>query len=58
MCIFKQKILIILERSHGKLSKEDILILSFDISNLECHKANVQDAVNHFGRVRTNIKYT
>ncbi|KAG8191973.1 hypothetical protein JTE90_002244 [Oedothorax gibbosus] len=40
-----------IERSNGKLSKEDILILPFDISNLECHKANVQDAVNHFGKI-------
>ncbi|GFS86660.1 hypothetical protein NPIL_474921 [Nephila pilipes] len=40
-----------IERSHGKLIKEDILVLSFDISDLDCHKDHVENAINHFGKI-------
>ncbi|CAL1263076.1 unnamed protein product [Larinioides sclopetarius] len=40
-----------IERSNGKLSKDDILVLSFDISNLECHKDHVENAINHFKKI-------
>ncbi|KAF8781412.1 dehydrogenase/reductase SDR family member 7-like [Argiope bruennichi] len=40
-----------IERSNGKLSKEDILVLPFDISNLECHKDHVENAINHFKKI-------
>ncbi|GIX91412.1 hypothetical protein CEXT_164451 [Caerostris extrusa] len=40
-----------INRSHGKLTKEDILVLSFDISKLDYHKDYVENAVNHFGKI-------
>ncbi|GIY72118.1 hypothetical protein CDAR_94411 [Caerostris darwini] len=40
-----------INRSRGKLTKEDILVLSFDISNLDYHKDYVENAVNHFGKI-------
>lgn len=43
------------ERSKGKLSKEDILILSFDISHTDFHKGYVDKAVAHFKRVSNFI---
>lgn len=40
-----------IERSRGKLVKKDILILSFDLAKTECHKENVENAINHFGKI-------
>ncbi|XP_015912470.1 dehydrogenase/reductase SDR family member 7-like [Parasteatoda tepidariorum] len=40
-----------LRRSEGKLFDHDILVLPFDLSNFECHKQNVQRAVDHFERI-------
>ncbi|KFM75910.1 Dehydrogenase/reductase SDR family member 7, partial [Stegodyphus mimosarum] len=40
-----------IELSQGQLEKKDILVLPFDLSRLECHKENVEKAVNHFGKI-------